>query len=192
MKKIGLGRQILTCALLSVLAVFIIFLFHSQPYIPSLLAGLSLFYQVLLGLVIGALYWTGAAVGYKYMAKHKAAQSMVESYSRLDLRGWNPLWIALAVGFGEELLFRGALQPLLGLFVTSILFVLAHTRAYRFNMLSKRVLVQALGIFAVSVGFGVLASYAGLITAMIVHASIDVAGLFTVRRVTHVQAATTT
>jgi uncharacterized protein len=183
-KKISLRRQLLTCALLSVLAVAVILLFKRQPYLPSLLAGLPLIYQAVLGIVIGALYWAGSAIGYKYTAKHQATQSIVESYGRLDLRGWNPLWIALAAGLGEELLFRGALQPLLGVWVTSALFVLVHTRAYRFNKFNGRVLVQALGIFAASVVFGFLAIYAGLVTAMIVHVAMDVAGLYTIRRVT--------
>lgn len=39
---------------------------------------------------------------------------------------WVPLWLALLSSFGEEILFRGALQPSLGLIPTSILFGLAH------------------------------------------------------------------
>jgi membrane protease YdiL (CAAX protease family) len=39
---------------------------------------------------------------------------------------WEWLLIALATGIGEELLFRGALQPALGLGFTSILFALIH------------------------------------------------------------------
>ncbi len=187
-KKISLRGQLLTCALLCAIAVVVILLFHSQPYVAPLFAGLPILYQALFGVVIGGVSWAASAFGYKYTAKHQATRSAVDSFSRLDLRGWNPLWIALAAGFGEELLFRGALQPLLGIWVTSVLFVLVHTRAYRFNKLSKRVLVQALGIFAGSVVFGFLARYAGLVTAMIVHAAIDVVGLYTVRRVAHLQA----
>lgn len=165
------------------------FIFRRQPYIPVLLSGLPLAQQTIWGLVIGAFYWLACTIGFKYTVKHQTTQSTVESYARLDLRGWNPLWIALAAGIGEELLFRGALQPLLGIWATSALFVLAHTRAYRFNTLNRRVLFQALGIFAVSVVFGVLALYAGIVTAIIVHASMDVAGLCTVRRVANLPSA---
>ncbi len=35
-------------------------------------------------------------------------------------------WVALLAGLGEELLFRGALQPFLGLPLASLLFALAH------------------------------------------------------------------
>lgn len=170
------------------LAVAVILVFHGQPYVPRLLAGQPLLYQALLGVAIGGIFWATSAIGYKRTANFKSTQSTIESYSRLDLQGWNPLWIVLSAGFGEELLFRGALQPLLGLWFTSILFVLVHARAYRFNTFSKRVLVQAFGLLVVSVALGLLAEYAGLVTAMIVHAAIDVVGLYTIRRVSRVQA----
>jgi membrane protease YdiL (CAAX protease family) len=183
-KKFSLGRQLLTSVSCCALAAVVFFLVKREPYVPPLLAGLSLFHQAILGLVIGAFHWAVSTIGFKYTAKHQATQSAVESYARLDLRGWNPLWIALAAGIGEELLFRGALQPLLGVWATSALFVLAHTRAYRFNTLNGRVLFQACGIFTVSVVFGFLALYAGLVTAIIVHVSVDIVGLCTIRRVT--------
>jgi membrane protease YdiL (CAAX protease family) len=188
-KKISLSRQLVTCAAMCGLAVTLIFLFHRQTYVSQILVGLPIPYQALLGAMLGVLYWAASVIGYKYTAGHQATQSTVESYSRLDLHGWNPLWIALAAGFGEELLFRGALQPLIGIWFTSVLFVLVHTRAYRFNNFSNRVFVQALGIFAVSVVLGFIAKYAGLITAIIVHTAMDVCGLYIIRRVAHVQAA---
>lgn len=181
-KKFSLNRQLLTCALCSTIAIILILLFRPGPYISSLFAGMSIFHQTILGIMIGGTYWAMAGIGYKYTANRQATQSAIESYSRLDLSGWNPLWIALAAGFGEELLFRGALQPLVGIWLTSALFVLAHTRAYRFNTLNKRVLLQAFGIFAVSVALCCLAFYAGLVTAIIVHTLLDVVGLCTIRR----------
>ncbi|MEY4630163.1 MAG: hypothetical protein RIQ81_283 [Pseudomonadota bacterium] len=39
---------------------------------------------------------------------------------------WVALWLALVSSVGEETFFRGALQPTLGIFPTSILFGLAH------------------------------------------------------------------
>lgn len=185
--KIKLSKQLLTCALLCSFAVVVILLFHSKPYMPSLLLGLALHYQILIGAAMAGLYWASSVIGFKFMAKHQSTQSIIESYSRLDLRGWNPVWIALAAGFGEELLFRGALQPILGIWLTSALFVLVHVRAYRFDKFNKRVLVQALGIFSVSLVLGCIAQYIGLVTAMIAHAAMDVVGLYTIRRVASVQ-----
>lgn len=185
-KMIGLSRQLCICALMCSTAVAVILLFHSRPYIPLLPSGLPVFQQVLLGVAFGGLFWAANAIGYKYTTKHPSTQRTVKSYRRLDLRGWNPLWIALAAGFGEEFLFRGALQPLLGVWFTSVLFVLAHTRAHRLNKFSKQMLLQALTIFVTGVVLGFIARYAGLWTAMIVHAAVDVVSLYTLRRMAYV------
>lgn len=180
--KYTLGRQLRTCAILSAIAIVIITLLHDKPYLPRLLGGLPLPQQAGIGVAAGLLYWITSVIGFKFAAGRKTNRSTAESYSRLDLSGWNPVWIALAAGFGEELLFRGALQPLLGIWLTSAIFVLAHTKAYKFNELSGRVLMQAASIFVVSIVFGFIAQHAGLLAAMIIHAAIDIAGLFAIRR----------
>lgn len=59
--------------------------------------------------------------------------------------------------------------------------MVAHTKAYRFNGLNKRVAIQAAGIFVVSVAFGFVAEYVGLIAAMLIHALTDVVGLYTIK-----------
>jgi membrane protease YdiL (CAAX protease family) len=47
--------------------------------------------------------------------------------SHIGQFGWfGSLWLALISAAGEELLFRGALQPFLGVWLTSILFGLLH------------------------------------------------------------------
>jgi uncharacterized protein len=183
-KKISLTKQLLTCALLCTIAFFVIIFFHQPPYLATLLAGLPLMHQFLLGIGIGIVYWASAAIGQRYMVRQQSVKHLIQSYSRLDLRGYNWLWIALAAGVGEELLFRGALQPLLGIWLTSVLFVLVHIRGYQFNTINRRVLIQALCLFAISVVFGYIARYAGLITAMLVHAAVDIVGLYAIRRLT--------
>jgi hypothetical protein len=46
---------------------------------------------------------------------------------------------------------------------------------------------QAIGIFSVSVVLGLTARYAGLAAAMLVHASVDVIGLYSIRRIVRQQ-----
>jgi len=174
------------------LAIVIILLTQQKPYWPTLFSGLSLPYQALIGFTIGGLYWAAVTLIYRFSAGRNSSRHMPEKYRRLDLHGWNPLWMALAAGFGEELLFRGALQPIVGIWATSLLFVLAHTRAYSLNGFSKRVLLQGAGLFAISVAFGFIAKYFGLITAVIVHVSVDMVGLFAIRRALHPQVAAAT
>ncbi|MEO7051522.1 MAG: CPBP family intramembrane glutamic endopeptidase [Rhodanobacter sp.] len=182
--KWSLRRQLAICAIFCALAAIVILLFQRKPTVSTLFQGLPLLDQFAVGVAAAALYWLATALGSRFASRGKAAQHMAESFSRLDLRGWNPLWIAVAAGVGEELLFRGALQPLLGIWITSILFVLAHIRAYRFDALNKRVLLQSISLFAVSVALGYSALYAGLLTAMIIHVAMDIVGLFAVRRMT--------
>lgn len=181
---ISLRRQFITCAILSAIAVVIILLLHRRPYLSTLLVGLPLPDQTLLGVAVGLLYWIASLAGSKFIAERKATKTIAESYGRLDLRGLNPIGFAVAAGFGEELLFRGALQPLLGIWVTSVLFVLVHIRAYRLDRLDRRVLFQSISIFSISVVLGYVAAYAGLVTAMIVHVAMDIVGLYAVRRLT--------
>jgi membrane protease YdiL (CAAX protease family) len=55
-------------------------------------------------------------------------------------------WVAFTAAIGEEIAFRGALQPIFGNWLTSAVFALTHTQ-YAFT--------PALGIiFVVSLGFG--------------------------------------
>jgi membrane protease YdiL (CAAX protease family) len=190
-KKISLGKQILICAMMCFAAVAVILFFHKNSSIALVFGGAPLIYQVALGLGLGGVYWAASQIGYRFVASKETTRSTIESYSRLDLSGWNPLWISIAAGFGEELLFRGALQPLLGVPFTSALFVIAHARAYRFSTLTARVLVQSFGIFFIGLAFGYIVLYAGLITAMITHTLVDFVGLRLIRSVVSRESAVT-
>lgn len=72
-------------------------------------------------------------------------------------------WFALAVasGIGEELLFRGALQPIFGLWPTTFLFAVAHVQ--------YGITPATLAIFAVGFGLGTIRSRHNTTTAIVVH-----------------------
>jgi membrane protease YdiL (CAAX protease family) len=82
----------------------------------------------------------------------------------------NPLGVialGLAPGICEEILFRGALQPRLGLLVTALLFTSIHGQyGISFDLLA--VLVIALGL-------GVIRRYTNTTTSMICHVSYNLA-----------------
>ncbi|QNA97680.1 CPBP family intramembrane glutamic endopeptidase [Massilia sp. Se16.2.3] len=139
--------------------------------------------QLVYGLVLSALAAAGSYISFRLTTRSDATQGTINAYSRLDLSGLNPLWISLAAAIGEELLFRAALQPLLGVWITSIVFLLTHTPVYRFRKLNRATLVQALGVFGASVALGFLYQYVGLLAAMMVHTALDVVGLYVVRTV---------
>ncbi len=178
----SLIRQFILCIARCAIAVIVMALWFPRPVLGVLLTGLALPWQIATGLFVGSGLALGTLIGSRHKSQSESTRRMVENYGRLDLRGWNPLWIALLAGFGEELLFRGALQPLVGLWISSLLFVVVHARAYRFRKWDKTKLAQALGLFAISIALGLMARFAGLLTAMIVHAAIDIAGLYAIRR----------
>ncbi|GAB3361710.1 CPBP family intramembrane glutamic endopeptidase [Lysobacter tyrosinilyticus] len=177
---IGPARQWFICLLMCAAALAVAALSGHAPE-ALFSGGLTIPAQALVGLGLGVAACINSFIGYKFTAHRPTTQHTIQSYSRLNLAGLNPLWIALAAGIGEELLFRGALQPVMGIWLSSLIFVLAHTRAYRFTSLSKRTLVQAVGLFAASLALAAVAKYVGLLAAMILHTAIDVAGLYAVR-----------
>jgi membrane protease YdiL (CAAX protease family) len=102
--------------------------------------------------------------------------------SRLDLDALNPLWISLSAGIGEELLFRGALQPILGIWWASFIFTLAHFRSGQFHSMNWQKLIYAASVFIVGLFLGYVFLEIGLIAAMVTHAIVNVVSLFTARR----------
>ena len=83
--------------------------------------------------------------------------------------------VALAVlsGVGEELFFRGAMQPSFGLLLTSLLFALAHSGPGRSFMLWS--------VFALLAGLGLGGLYlwrGNLVSPIVAHFAINAMGLW--------------
>ena len=84
--------------------------------------------------------------------------------------------IALLPGICEEILFRGALQPRLGVVVTALLFTSIHTQ-YGLSF-------DALAVFVVAIGLGLIRKYTNTTTSSLCHvtynllAGVGIAGLF--------------
>jgi uncharacterized protein len=180
--QVRLGAQVLTCLVLCLLAAPILYFTRARP-LDLFSRPLDPLWQLLIGQGL-ALVASGASwLLYRRSADSQASARTVASYARLDLRGLNPLWIALCAAIGEELLFRAALQPLLGVWFVSILFLATHVPVYGVKRLDKPALVQAIGVFGASVALGYTFEYVGLLAAMLVHLWIDIVGLLVVRSV---------
>jgi membrane protease YdiL (CAAX protease family) len=108
---------------------------------------------------------------------------VLELPDRLDVSGWNPLWLGLCAGVGEELLFRGALQLLLGLWWTALLFVLVHSGTGRFQSMNLMKWGYAAFLFLVSLMFGLVLIHIGLIAAIVLHAAADAIIFYVLRAV---------
>ncbi len=73
------------------------------------------------------------------------------------------LVLGLSAGIGEEAIFRGALQPRLGIGLTSVCFALLHGAQYGLN-------ASIVGLFLVSVVLGLERKYLNTTAAIITHA----------------------
>ncbi len=71
--------------------------------------------------------------------------------------------IALLPGICEEILFRGALQPRIGLIATALLFTSIHTQ-YGMSL-------DALSVFVIAVGLGLIRKFTNTTTSSICHIS---------------------
>lgn len=94
-----------------------------------------------------------------------------EMISRLDLSIAGIFLISLSAGIGEEIFFRAGLQPMLGVWPTSIIFVLLHGYL---NVTNKRILTYGILMVLIIAGFGYLYRYTGLFTVMSAHAVFDI------------------
>ena len=177
---IRLSAQVLTCLVFCLLAAAIIWFSQDAP-LALFTRPAAPMWQLVVGQGLALLAAIASYALYRFSADAESTAKTIESYSRLDLRGLNPLWMALAAAVGEEMLFRAALQPLLGVWITSLLFLVTHMPVYRFRRVDKATLVQAAGIFGTSVALGFVFQYVGLIAAMLVHLWIDIVGLLVVR-----------
>jgi membrane protease YdiL (CAAX protease family) len=178
---IRLGAQVLTCLAFCLIAAPIIWFAHPYPReLFSRPAGplTQLLVGQVLALVAGGLSW----VLFRMTSSSASSARTIESYARLDLRGLNPLWISIAAAIGEELLFRAALQPLLGVWIVSLVFLLTHVPVYRFRKLDGATLAQAASVFGGSLALGFVFDRVGLLAAMLVHMWVDIVGLLIVRQ----------
>ena len=101
-------------------------------------------------------------------------ETIVPLFGRLSLAG--AIAIGAAAGIGEEWLFRGVVQPLLGLALSSVIFGLAHVGGLR---------MLPFGVWATGMGLimGALAILTGGLTApMVAHGVYDVLALEYIRR----------
>jgi membrane protease YdiL (CAAX protease family) len=75
---------------------------------------------------------------------------------------WEWFLLAAAAGLGEELLFRGALQPIFGIIPTSLIFAVSHVQ-YGFSP-------ATVTVFLLSVVLGIIRKRSNTTVAILVHA----------------------
>ncbi len=82
----------------------------------------------------------------------KSTYDLTEFFRGLNLNSFDVIFLSFAAGFGEEILFRGAIQGQLGIWITSIIFIAIHGYLNIFN-LGMFVFGIFLTLFSVLLGY---------------------------------------
>jgi membrane protease YdiL (CAAX protease family) len=116
--------------------------------------GLQLLLSPLLGIGIGLLVVVLSRLAVRHFAwarqLHREFRSILGEQTAREL-----LILALASSIGEELLFRGALMPWMGIWPQALIFAGLHVGP------GRRFLPWTLAAFAIGLGFGYLADATG-------------------------------
>jgi membrane protease YdiL (CAAX protease family) len=121
---------------------------------------LDVAFQFGLGLGLGAAIILASSLLTRASNWGKSFEAMVQEL--FGPLAWSDcFFLALLSSLGEELFFRGALQPLLGLYPTSLLFALAHWPRSR-ELLPWTIMAGMLGL-----GFGYWTEASGQLAAPI-------------------------
>jgi len=171
-----MSKKLSILALLTLLGFpligFTLLYFFDDTPLTTMTRGTSpLHFQLLLGTVVGILIGFGA----KWFISRPNMIDLSIKYGRLiqqfKISAFGIWFVSFCAGFGEELLFRGAVQPLLGIWITAILFVGIHGYLDPRNL---KISLYGILMTAAIGALGYLTETLGIWTAASAHMMIDV------------------
>lgn len=165
---------------LLVMSIITLFGFSGLAYVILSFSEVSYFdmfkYQNLLtsipiGLVFGAVAALLGILMLKLPILKDTEAFYAQVFKDVELDIGDIFFYSFCAGVGEEILFRGTLQPLMGLWWAAILFVILHGYI-SFKDWKKS--MYGLFLIFVSAGFGYLTQYFDIFSAMAAHFMYDV------------------
>lgn len=131
----------------------------------------SILRQIAVGVVSGAIIALIARLLIGSPLLRNINVQYANMFGRFKL-GWSEIiFISLCAGVGEEILFRGAIQPLFGIIITAFVFVGIHGYISPFNW---RLSIYGLYMTAAICAIGYFAETEGLVSAILAHTVIDI------------------
>lgn len=154
-------------------AVVIIFFRHAAGPVSLRLHFAA---ELAIGLPLGAVLGVAVGLGLTRSALRAAVVRLALALRPVTAAPWSIIIAGVLAGIGEELLFRAALQPWIGIWWASVLFGLAHSATARLNEgVSPGKIVYLLLTFVAGVLLGLLYANVGLLGSMSAHAAFDIA-----------------
>jgi len=164
-------RMGLITLVIPLVVVSILYFFRFTDYMIPMTVGYFPWYvQLACGIGGGAALVAAAAL----LGKWKYLDEVNASYT-LKLGGYQfsteeIIYLSLCAGIGEEVLFRGVIQPYLGLFITSFMFIAMHGYI-RFKSVPE--FIFGMSLWGIGMGLGILAMKVGIVAAIVAHSLYD-------------------
>jgi uncharacterized protein len=168
-RRVVVGASLALGVFLVAAAWLVVWLSHRT--IAALFSPDALAPRIAIGLAIGILLASVNAL----LVTRLPAFVRVRRLAHHAVEGIEPRWhtiliVALAAGIGEEVFFRGALDPVAGGWITGVIFVALHG-ALRIR--DRNALAFAVFLYAASLGLSALNAWRGLECAIAAHAAYD-------------------
>ncbi len=165
-------RMGLLTLLVPLVIVAILYYFNATTFmIPVVIGKANVWIQVVAG-VAGGFLLSGITW---LMGKWKYLDDVNFDFTlRLGIFNFSLqeiLFLSFCAGVGEEIVFRGMIQPWLGILTTSFMFIALH--GYM-SYSSWPKVIFGLILFAVGTILGILGEYLGLLAAIVAHIIYDV------------------
>lgn len=165
-------RMGLLTLLVPLVIVAILYYFNATTFmIPVVIGKVNIWIQLVAG-VAGGFLLSGITW---LMGKWKYLDDVNFDFTlRLGIFNFSLqeiLFLSFCAGVGEEIVFRGMIQPWLGILTTSFMFIALH--GYM-SYSSWPKVIFGLILFAVGTILGILGEYIGLLAAIVAHIIYDV------------------
>ena len=173
-------RMGIATVLIPLVITFILYEFNFTSFlVPVLVGKFNIAIQVLIGIAGG-----GCMILLAFFMSKWEFLNEVQSKFAIQLGGYQLslqeiVFLSFCAGFGEEMLFRGMLQPWLGIFFTAFLFIALHGYI---SVKSSAHLIFGLALWSMGIGLGLLGAYSGLISAAIAHMIYDIYAFLNIQR----------
>lgn len=165
-------RMGLLTLLVPLFIVAILYYFNSTAFmIPVIIGKMNVWFQLFLGIAGGFLLngITWLMGKWKYLDQVNFDFTLrlgIFNFSKQEI-----LFLSFCAGVGEEIVFRGMIQPWLGILTTSFLFIALH--GYM-SYSSWPKVIFGLILFAVGTVLGILGEFVGLLAAIVAHIIYDI------------------
>lgn len=161
-------------------AAFLILFFSGKPLFSWYVNHYPLVFQALIGGVAAIpLAFIFIFIGLRIRFFSDVRDIFEKLFKSARLNTFDIAVTSVMAGVFEEILFRGVLQPFLGLWLTSFIFILLH--GY-FNPKSLNMTVTGILAFGLSCVIGVFFERFGIISAISLHTVYDFLALYIMMR----------